>query len=125
MERVVAALLERYQGRLPLWLAPTQVCVMPVSPAEDDAARALVDDLLAVGLRAGLETEGSLGARIRLSRQRRDCVIAVLGPDEVGTGSVQVTDVAAGFRGGVERDWLVEALRQAHGERLAFVSWPG
>ena len=29
MERVVAALLERYQGRLPLWLAPVQVCVMP------------------------------------------------------------------------------------------------
>ena len=30
MERVVAALLEHYQGRLPLWLAPVQVCVLPV-----------------------------------------------------------------------------------------------
>ena len=30
MERVTAALLEHYQGRLPLWLAPVQVCVLPV-----------------------------------------------------------------------------------------------
>ena len=35
MERVVAALLERYQGRLPLWLAPVQVAVLPVSEAQD------------------------------------------------------------------------------------------
>ncbi len=33
MERVVASLLERYQGRLPLWLAPVQVGVLPVAPA--------------------------------------------------------------------------------------------
>jgi threonyl-tRNA synthetase len=68
MERVVAALLERYQGRLPLWLAPVQVCVMPVSPAQDDAARDLLDDVRAAGLppivhenslsgRAGIECE--------------------------------------------------------------------
>ena len=38
MERVTAALLERYQGRLPLWLAPVQVCVLPVSPGQDEAA---------------------------------------------------------------------------------------
>ena len=49
MERVVAALLERYQGRLPLWLAPVQICVMPVGPAQDEAARRLADALLARG----------------------------------------------------------------------------
>jgi len=53
MERVTAALLERYQGRLPLWLAPTQVCVLPVSPEQDEAARRLADGLLAAGLRPG------------------------------------------------------------------------
>jgi threonyl-tRNA synthetase len=41
MERVVAALLERYQGRLPLWLAPVQVCVMPIGPAHNGAAHDL------------------------------------------------------------------------------------
>ena len=39
MERVAAALLEHYQGRLPLWLAPVQVCVLPVRAEHDAAAR--------------------------------------------------------------------------------------
>ena len=107
MERVTAALLERYQGRLPLWLAPVQVCVLPVSPAQDEAARRLADSLLAAGLRPRLDVGGSLGARIRRSRQRRDHLIAVLGEAEAAAGTVRVTDVAAGFerrgRGGVAR----------------------
>ena len=65
MERVTAALLERYQGRLPLWLAPVQVCVLPVGPEQDEAARRLADDLIAAGLRPRLDTGGSLGARVR------------------------------------------------------------
>ena len=124
MERVVAALLERYQGRLPLWLAPVQVCVLPVGPAQDEAARALLDDLLAAGLRVRLDAEGSLGARIRASRRRRDCLMAVLGGSEVEAGQVQVTDVAGGFRGDVGRDWLVAALPRAHAARAARVDWP-
>jgi threonyl-tRNA synthetase len=125
MERVVAALLERYQGRLPLWLAPVQVCVLPVGPGQDDAARALVEDLLAAGIRPRLDVEGSLGARLRASRQRRDCLMAVLGGSEVDAGQVQVTDVAGGFKGRVDRDWLVAALPRAHAARAARVDWPG
>ena len=123
MERVVAALLERYQGRLPLWLAPVQVCVMPVSPDQDDAARALLDDLLAAGLRARLDVEGSLGARIRASRGRRDCLVAVVGASEVEAGQVQVTDVAGGFKGLVDRDLFVASLVRAYAERAGLVDW--
>jgi len=123
MERVVAALLERYQGRLPLWLAPVQICVLPVSEAQDDPARALLDELLAAGLRARFETDGSLGARIRASRQRRDCLIAVIGPTEAGAGQVQLTDVAAEFRGRLPQQALVVAARQAHAARAARVDW--
>jgi threonyl-tRNA synthetase len=125
MERVVAALLERYQGRLPLWLAPVQVCVMPVGPAEDGPARALLDDLHEAGLRVRIETEGSLGARIRASRRRRDCVMAVVGPAEAAEGQVQVTDVAAGFAGRWGHRRLVGALQRAYAARAAHVEWRG
>ncbi len=126
MERVVAALLERYQGRLPLWLAPTQVCVMPVDQAQDEPARVLLDDLHTAGLRARLQSEGSLGARIRASRQRRDCIIAVLGPAEAAAGQVQVTDVGAGFRGILRQSFLVDALQQAYAARAIGIAWqPG
>jgi len=124
MERVTAALLERYQGRLPLWLAPVQVCVLPVSPAQDDAARRLADCLLAAGLRPRLDVDGSLGARIRHSRQRRDHLIAVLGEAEAAAGTVRVTDVAAGFAGGVAEEPLVRLLAGAHTARRPRVDWP-
>lgn len=124
MERVVAALLERHRGRLPLWLAPVQVRVLPVGPEQDASSRRLVDDLVAAGLRARLDVDGSLGARVRSSRQRRDTVIAVLGAAEVEAGEVQVTDVAAGFRGSVPRRWLLEELPQAYAARARLVPWP-
>lgn len=124
MERVVAALLERYQGRLPLWLAPTQVCVLPVSPGEDGAARSLVEELVAAGLRVRLDAVGTLGARIRASRQRRDCLLAVIGPAEAAAGAVQVTDPASGFTGSVGRSDLADLLRAAHLERRPAVPWP-
>ena len=124
MERVVAALLERHQGRLPLWLAPVQACVMPVGPAQDSAARDLVDALTAAGLRPRLEPEGSLGARIRASRQRRDSVMAVLGATEVDHDQVQITDISSGFDGPIARDRFIEALQRSHRDRTATVNWP-
>lgn len=117
MERVVAALLERYQGRLPLWLAPVQVCVLPVRADQDDVARGLADDLVAAGLRPRLDLDGSLGARIRSSRQRRDALIAVVGPAEAGDGSVQVSDPGSGARARMPREAFVDRVLAAYAAR--------
>jgi len=125
MERVTAALLERYQGRLPLWLAPVQVCVLPVGPGQDGAARGLADDLLLAGLRPRLELNGSLGARVRLSRRRRDCLIAVVGAAEAAAGSVKVTDVAAGFTGVVAGADFIRLVKDAYTGRRSQVGWVG
>src|SRR5688572_5029945 len=92
MERVVALLLERYQGRLPLWLAPVQVVVLPVSEAQDQQARAAIDALRARGLRVGANFDGSLGARIRDARRQRASLVVVIGDREASEGLVQVTD---------------------------------
>jgi threonyl-tRNA synthetase len=123
MERVVAALLEHYQGRLPLWLAPVHVCVLPVGAAHDAAARRLVDDLIAAGLRGRLQTAGSVGARVRSSRQRRDHLIAVVGDAEVIEESVQVTDVGGGFRGSVKAADFTDLVRAAYENRMPHVTW--
>ncbi|MFI6426349.1 aminoacyl--tRNA ligase-related protein [Promicromonospora sp. NPDC050880] len=118
MERMVAFLLERHGGRLPFWLAPVQLCLLPVggagspeagspgsgadgSPAEtaaDAAADALAADLRARGLRVRLERHGSLGNRIRLARRRRDALLGVLGPREIEAGVLAVTDPSSGTR---------------------------
>ena len=124
MERVTAALLEHYQGRLPLWLAPVQVRVLPVSPGQDEAARRVTDGLLAAGLRARLDVDGSLGARIRHSRQRRDYLIAVLGEAEAAAGTVRVTDVAAGLECAVGEAQLARLAGDAYAARRPRVDWP-
>jgi threonyl-tRNA synthetase len=123
MERVTAALLERYQGRLPLWLAPVQACVLPVSPAQDAVARQLADDLIAAGLRPRLETAGSLGARIRASRHRRDHLIAIIGDAEDAAGSLQVIDISSGFKGQVQAADFVGRVRNAYQDRAPHVAW--
>ena len=122
MERVVAALLERHAGRLPLWLSPVQVRVLPVTSAEDAEAGRLLDELHAAGVRAELDTGGSLGARVRRSRQRRDALLAVVGPSEAA-GTAQVTDPAPGTRHALAFATLAAAVHTAHTSRGPF-AWP-
>lgn len=123
MERVTAALLERYDGRMPLWLNPIQLCVLPVSDSVDGVAREFVDALVARGLRAHLEVEGSLGSRIRSSRARRDYAFAVVGDAEAADGSVQLSDVFTGYRGSIDRGAAVDILARAYADRSA-PAWP-
>jgi len=123
MERVTAALLERYDGRMPLWLNPVQLRVLPVSDKADPVARDFTDSLIARGLRAELDPEGSLGARIRRSRERRDYAFAVIGAAEIRDGSVQVTDPFTGWRGALPRERAVAILTEAYAERSA-PAWP-
>jgi threonyl-tRNA synthetase len=123
MERVVAALLERYQGRLPLWLAPVQVAVLPVSEAQDSAARQLLGPLRANGIRCELRCDDSLGARVSEARRRRDGLIAVIGEREAAAGSVHVTDVAAGLREAMPMARLVERAVGACTRRLPLAEW--
>lgn len=117
MERVTAALLEHYGGRLPFWLAPRQLVALPVSAAQDDAARSLVDAARAAGLRAFLDPEGTLGARIRDARLRRVSLIAVVGEREVSTGRVEVIDAGRNERHQIAPADLVARMVQAHRER--------
>ncbi|GGM34450.1 threonine--tRNA ligase [Promicromonospora citrea] len=118
MERMVAFLLERYAGRLPFWLAPVQLCLLPVGDgAPADAADALAADLRAQGVRVRVEREGSLGNRIRRARGRRDALLGVLGDREVAAGEVAITDPASGERHAVPLADLPPLLAEAAGSR--------
>ena len=125
MERVVAALLEHHQGRLPFWLAPVHLAVLPLGPDQDGAARDLADRARATGLRVRIDHEGTLGSRIRTSRKRRDALFGVIGPDEQSAGAVQVNDVVRGVQRQVGVDELVVRMREAHQSRSAVPVWSG
>ena len=117
MERVVAALLERHQGRLPLWLAPVQIVVLPVGEAQDAVARAAVDRLRSRALRVDLLVDGSVGARVREAHRRRIPLVAVVGDREARDDAVHLTDSADGSRRTISAVELGEVAAIAHRDR--------
>ncbi|MGI5191137.1 aminoacyl--tRNA ligase-related protein [Promicromonospora sp. CA-289599] len=133
MERMVAFLLERHAGRLPFWLAPVQVCLLPVGGSDGgadggadgggaaDQVGELAADLRARGLRVRVERDGSLGNRIRLARRRRDALLGVLGPREIQAGVLAVTDPASGMKSSVLLSELGDRLAEAARKRVVRV----
>ena len=91
MERMTALLIERHDGRLPTWLAPVQVRILPVGRQHRDAARNLMNSMRAAGIRADVSARGTLGNRVRQSRHARDAYLAIIGDDEVADGTVSAT----------------------------------
>lgn len=90
-ERFVGVFLEHCNGRLPPWLAPVQVRVLPVSDQQAVAARAYCEELLAAGLRAELsEPAESLPKRIRTAELERIPYMVVIGDKEVAAGTIAV-----------------------------------
>ena len=88
-ERFFGILLEHTGGRLPPWLAPVQVRVLPISERHMEAALALVDELRNAGIRAeSSDSSESIAKRVREAEVERIPYIAVLGDREVATGTV-------------------------------------
>lgn len=87
--RFIGILLEESEGRLPLWLAPDQVAVLPVSEGQDAEARELSDRLRAVGLRPRLFVQQeTLSRRIVMAREGLIPARAVIGAREAAAGHV-------------------------------------
>ncbi|MFC9894723.1 threonine--tRNA ligase [Nocardia sp. NPDC127579] len=68
VERAVAQLLEVHGGAFPAWLAPVQVAILPVSPAQEAAAEGLRAECVRADLRVRVVGDGSLSARVRETR---------------------------------------------------------
>ncbi|MER7516322.1 threonine--tRNA ligase [Streptomyces sp. NPDC126499] len=90
VERAVAHLVEHHAGAFPVWLAPVQLAVLPVSDESRPAAARLADRCVERGLRAEVvgPEHGTLGARIRASRLVP--YQAVIGPKEAAADQVSV-----------------------------------
>ncbi len=90
-ERFIAILIEHFAGAFPLWLAPEQVRVVPISDAQHDAAAQMTDRLRAAGLRATLDDRNeTLNYRIRDGELAKIPYLAVVGQREADGGTVAV-----------------------------------
>lgn len=90
-ERFIAILIEHYAGAFPVWLAPEQVRVLPISDAQTDAAGRVAETLRARGIRAHLDAgHETLNYRIRAGEVEKVPYMAVVGQREAEGGTVAV-----------------------------------
>lgn len=83
IERFLAVLLEHLAGAFPLWLAPVQIVVLPVSEKHAEYAAGLVQELKTADIRAELDADDSLGKRIRATKLSKVPYFIVVGDNEV------------------------------------------
>jgi threonyl-tRNA synthetase len=87
LERFLGVVLEHHGARLPPWLAPVQVAVLPVTEAQLPAARALASALAASGLRAEVQADDTLARRIAVAHTQAVPFQVVIGAREAVAGT--------------------------------------
>jgi threonyl-tRNA synthetase len=113
-ERFIAILIEHFAGAFPLWLAPVQVVVLPISDDQMESARALAEQLQAAGIRAELdERNETLNYKIREAEMQKVPYMAVVGAREAEAGTAAVRIRGAGRKQAVlDRAAFVAQLQE-------------
>lgn len=113
VERFFGVLIEHYAGAFPMWLAPVQVGLVPISEKHLDYAASVKTNLEAAGLRVELDTSNQkMNAKIRDFGLQKIPFILILGDKEAATDSVSVRVRAKGDEGSVTlADFIARATK--------------
>jgi threonyl-tRNA synthetase len=112
-ERFVAILIEHYAGAFPLWLAPVQAVVLPISDRHLAYAASVRDRLARAGLCADLdERQEKIGFKIREAQLQKIPYMLVVGDREAADGTVSVRARTGGDQGASSIDAFVATARE-------------
>ncbi len=118
LERFIGVLIEHFAGKFPLWLAPEQIRVLPITDEHLPYAREIGAKLRAAGLRVQVdETAEKLGNKIRRAREARANYFAVVGAQEAAAGAVALQNQAGEKLGVLPLDEVVQRLSAEVRER--------
>jgi threonyl-tRNA synthetase len=100
MERMVSYLIELYAGAFPLWLAPVQAVVLPITDKQNEYAHAVLKQLEAAGMRASIdERSEKVNLKIREAQLQKVPYMLVVGGREAEAGQVAVRNRKHGDQG--------------------------
>ena len=119
-ERFIAMLLEHYAGALPLWIAPVQALVLPISDRHLDYGRSVLERLKAAGLRAELDDrQEKIGYKIREAQLQKVPYMLVVGDRESADGAVSVRTRKGGDQGSQALPAFIDRALAEVRERVA------
>ncbi|MEK0178306.1 threonine--tRNA ligase [Microcoleus anatoxicus] len=114
LERLIGILIEQYAGDFPLWLAPIQVRLLPVSNEFLPFAKEVAAKMKALGMRAEAdESSERLGKLIRNAEKDKIPVMGVVGAKEVESNSLNIRTRASGELGAILVDDVIRRLQAA------------
>lgn len=112
-ERTLALLIEKYAGALPLWIAPEQARILPISERHLDEAHKLADRLQKAGLRVTVDArDEKIGKKIRDGRLERLQYLLILGDKEINEQSISVRSRLDGDLGSMSVSDLIQRLQE-------------
>ena len=112
MERWVSFLIELYEGRFPLWLAPEQVRVLPIADRHGSYAAIVLERLSQAGIRAAIDgSNDRIGYKIRQAQIEHVPYLVVVGDKESAAAAVAVRSRSAGDLGPMPLDEFIRRLQ--------------
>lgn len=113
LDRVVAFLLEETKGNLPVWLAPVQVKILPISDKFIDEAKKVYEACFNADLRVELDDRAEkIGYKIREAQTQKIPYMLIVGAKEVETNTVSIRKRGEGEVGALSIDDTIAKIKQ-------------
>ncbi|MFC1479282.1 threonine--tRNA ligase [Planctomycetota bacterium] len=119
LERFIGILIEEYGGKFPLWLAPVQAAVMPITDSHKPYAQDITDTLVSKGFRAVIDDRSEkLGYKVREAIVKKIPYILVVGNNEIENNTVTVRHIHEDDLGAFPREEFFAKLKEEHANRM-------
>lgn len=120
IERFFGVLIEHYAGAFPLWLAPVQVTVLPITDRINDYADSIASELRKSGFRVESNTKSDkIGAKIRDAQMQKMPYMLILGDQELENGQVAVRERKQGDIGAMSLNEFKEKITAERSSRAS------
>jgi threonyl-tRNA synthetase len=121
IERFMGVLIEHFAGQFPVWLAPQQIAVLPISERFNDYTRGLVKRVKKAGLRCeGDYRSEKIGYKIREARNERIPYLFIIGEKEAESGGVSVRSRHKGDEGAMSLEDILSRIQQEVRDKVIF-----
>lgn len=111
LERFIGILTEHFAGKFPVWMAPVQAKVIPVSNNQMAYAKEIADKLSAADIRVELdENNDTLGYKIRKAQMEKVPYMIIIGDKEVGVGNISVRTRKGADEGSVDLESFINRV---------------